>query len=87
MFVIQWPEAFLVAVNWVKGTFKFDIIQLPGAACLWNGVEWWTTTLTYTLLPIILLTMLGLPVMAARCRGLNHEAKKRYRATVDKFWV
>ena len=56
-------------------------------SCLWNGIAFAATLRTYTLGPLIILCMLGMPVGAAHFRRLHIIARGRYRETVDRFWT
>jgi hypothetical protein len=85
MFTIKWPKEFTAAINWAASTFKFDLVKLPMMSCLWNGIAFETTLRTYTLGPLILVGMLGMPVGAARLRRLHINARRRYRETVDRL--
>jgi hypothetical protein len=86
MFTVQWPTAFTAAINWVRGTVKFDVMRLPVLSCLWNGVSWRTTLHTYSLAPLGLVVALAVPVLAAWLRGLRLNARKRWREAVDRFY-
>ena len=86
MFAVQWPPAFITAINWVRGTVKFDIVRLPGISCLWNGVSWHATLLAYTLGPLGLFVALAIPVLTAWVRGFQNTDIKRWREAVDRFW-
>ena len=86
-FDVEWPEMLKKAILWVKGTVKFDVLQLPTLSCLWNGIEYWTTVRTYTLAPLGLFVALAIPMLAARIRKFPTNAPKRYRDTVDRFWT
>ena len=70
----------------VKGTIRFDVLQLPTISCLWHGVEWWTVTTAYTLFPLCLIGVLAVPVAAAYFRSLHTLHMQRMQETVDKFW-
>ena len=56
-------------------------------SCLWNGIAFAATLRTYTLGPLIIVCMLGMPVGAAHFRRLHIIARGRYRETVDRFWT
>jgi hypothetical protein len=87
IYSITWPEGFTSAINWVKGTFKFDVVKLPMLSCLWAGVSFEMTLRTYTLGPLIILGFLMLPIGLAWCRRLHIIARARFRETVDRFWT
>jgi hypothetical protein len=86
MFTVQWPAAFLACINWVRGTVKFDFIKLPVLSCLWHGVSWKSTLYTYTLTPVVMIVVLGMPVLAALWRGLHLTAITRWNDTLDRFY-
>ncbi len=86
MFTVQWPTTFLVCINWVRGTVKFDFIKLPVLSCLWHGVSWKSTLYTYTLTPVGMIVVLGMPILAAFWRGLHLTAITRWNDTLDRFY-
>jgi hypothetical protein len=73
-------------MNWIRGTVKVDLIKLPGLACLWHGVSWKSNLYTYTLAPIFIFVILGIPVLAALWRGLHCTAITRWHDAVDRFY-
>ncbi len=75
MFTVQWPPAFTAAMNWVRGTVKFDVVRLAVLSCLWNGVSWHTTLHTYSLAPLGLVVALAIPVFVGWLRGLHLNAR------------
>jgi len=86
MFTVQWPPAFVACINWVRGTVKFDVIKLPVLSCLWHGVSWKSTLYAYTLTPLGMIVVLGMPVLAALWRGLYLTAITRWNDTLDRFF-
>jgi len=87
MFAIEWPPEFTTAINWVKGILSLDFFKLSFLNCLWNDVDFHTYLHIYTLAPLVLITMLALPLVVARYRGLHLTALDRNRETYDRFWT
>jgi hypothetical protein len=86
IYTVQWPATFLVCINWVRGTVKFDFIKLPVLSCLWHGASWKSTLYTYTLTPVGMIVVLGMPILAALWRGLHLTAITRWNDTLDRFY-
>jgi hypothetical protein len=85
IYKVQWPATFLACINWVRGTVKFEFLKLPNLSCLWYGVSWKTTVFTYTLTPVVMIVVFGIPVLAALCRELHVTAITRWNDTLDRF--
>jgi Fe-S-cluster formation regulator IscX/YfhJ len=85
IYPVQWPATFLACINWVRGTVKFEFLKLPNLSCLWYGVSWKTTVFTYTLTPVVMIVVFGIPVLAALCRRLHLTAITRWNDTFDRF--
>lgn len=96
-FQVKWPNTFLNAMQWMKATINFSVLSLPGVSCLWKTIMYRRKLLIYTLSPLCFIALLLVPVCVAEFRiwqtkklpvGADKTAsrKKRYGATLDRFW-
>jgi hypothetical protein len=75
---------------WSKGTFNFDILALPGIACLSLGVGFRAKLLSYTLVPLALMFCLRLPCVVAyflcHLHPMDPVYQEKWNGTVNRFW-
>ena len=91
MYNVRWPSSLLTASQMSAGSFKFDVLSLPGLACLWVEISFQHVLFTYTLGPLLFVALLGIPVVVALARGLkaqeeNEGEHRRWSQTLDIFW-
>jgi hypothetical protein len=86
-FSVQWPSLLLSLMTWIKGILFLDILQLPGIACLWTGINFKQRLLTYTLVPIAAICCFEMPCFFGWLMGHSRAATDgRWAATVDAAW-
>jgi hypothetical protein len=89
-FHVTWPPVLLNMMEWSKGTFNFDVIALPGLACLSAEISFTAKLIIYTVAPLVMLVLLGLPLVPAwllvHSHGWEGEWGLKAEATIDRFW-
>ena len=92
MFNVQWPPTLNAVAQYMQGSASFDILHMPGLACLWADITFRSILYFYTLTPLSIIASLALPVGVAFARGLKsqeevHHLNRRWSETLDKFWT
>jgi len=92
MYNVRWPSSLAKVNQYSAGSFKFDILALPGLACLWVEISFQEVLFTYTLGPLAFIALLGLPVVTAWAKGLQSQEEekrehRRWSQTLDVFWT
>jgi hypothetical protein len=93
MFSIEWPPVAYTLIAWFQSTFKFEILQMPGLSCFWNGVSFHSSLTLMTIAPLAIMATFMLPVLLAVIRGYSpylhkkHIEAYRWTETLDKFWT
>lgn len=92
MFNVKWPPALNAVAQYMQGSAMFDILRMPGLACVWAKISFTMTMYFYTLAPLFIIAALGLPVVGAFARGLKTQEEvdhlnRRWSETLDKFWT
>ncbi len=85
-FQVEWPSLLVNIMVWLKVTFNFAILELPGLSCLWAGIAFQSKLLVYTLVPLILALLFLLPVIVELCIKCIRKESASCRTTVDFFW-
>lgn len=105
-FKVTWPEALgacIAGILNVTTFFKFEMLELPGLACIWHSYPYEVKTYVKLGTPIVGCFLLAIPVAGAWLarwrsrmvrRAKAYDAKKdvvnwsqRYEDTLDVFWV
>ena len=92
VFGVTWPALLMSMMVWLKSTLFLDVLQLPGMACLWNGISFQSRLLTYTLGPIAVILLLLLPVAYAWVAGYKSKRDvecsegSKWSAATDAAW-
>lgn len=86
MFSVSWPEGLVKIISGVK-SLKLDVIQIPNLSCLWNGISFRGTLMTYTIGPLAAFGALLMPAVISFCLGQRNSDPKRWRMTLDGFWT
>jgi len=105
-FKVTWPEALgacIAGISYITTFFKFDMMELPGLACIWHSYPYTSKTYVKLGTPIVGCFLLAIPVAAvwvARWRSRMVRRTKaydvgkivvnwsqRYEDTLDVFWV
>jgi hypothetical protein len=94
-FGVVWPSFLLNIMTWLKGTLFLDVVALPGLSCLWHGVSFQSRLISYTLGPLVVITLLLVPVFVSKVCGklvsrFNEETAERVISAAWKnimFWV
>jgi hypothetical protein len=92
-FQVQWPATLLTIMMWLKATVNFNILSLPTFACFWRNITFRHKLLVYTVVPLLLVGLLLIPCCIAYFNlrvASNYfqlqEYRRRYEATLDRFW-
>lgn len=85
-FQVQWPTLIVNIMVWLKVTFNFSILELPGLSCLWAGISFRTKLLVYTLGPLIMASLFLLPVMVELLLVCFRKPTSSITVTIDLFW-
>eukprot|EP00291_Cryptomonas_curvata_P017050 CAMPEP_0172169214 /NCGR_PEP_ID=MMETSP1050-20130122/10581_1 /TAXON_ID=233186 /ORGANISM="Cryptomonas curvata, Strain CCAP979/52" /LENGTH=1462 /DNA_ID=CAMNT_0012840247 /DNA_START=2726 /DNA_END=7114 /DNA_ORIENTATION=+ len=85
-FQVEWPSLLVNIMVWLKVTFNFAILELPGLSCLWAGIAFQSKLLAYTIVPLTLALLFLLPVIVEFCIKCIGKESASYRTTVDFFW-
>ena len=85
-FSVKWPDLLRNSMTWIKGTLFLDVLQLPGLACLWTGINFQQRLMTYTLGPLVVIFCLALPCIFAWFAGYQKTKPRHWEAAADAAW-
>lgn len=87
-FTVEWPSGLMRLFNGAK-FFQLDFISLPGPACLTFDWSYNDKLVVYTVVPIVVVLLVGLPTAIAFAAARRFAVLAEYpkwSQTVSLFW-